>query len=144
MLVPWFETPLFAELEAFRRDVDALVSAPLTFDVPRGVAAGRGLHVREDGDRYVVNADLPGVAPEALTVEVTGRQLAVGGRRSLGVPDGWKLQHRERGEYTFERNLLLPDDVDTDKIEASLRDGVLEVTLPRLPKISPRRVAVSA
>lgn len=144
MLVPWFETPLFAELEAFRRDVDALVSAPLTFDVPRGVAAGRGLHFREDGERYVVHADLPGVAPEALTVEVTGRQLSVGGRRALVVEDGWKLQHRERADYDFQRNLLLPDDVDTDKIEASLRDGVLEVSLPRLPKTSPRRVAVSA
>lgn len=144
MLVPWFETPLFAELEAFRREVDALVSAPLTFDVPRGLTAGRGLHVREDGEQYVVNADLPGLAAEDLELEVTGRQLSVKGRRSLEVPDGYALKHRERSAWTFERTLSLPEDVDPDKVEASLRDGVLEIRLPRVPEIAPRRIAVSA
>lgn len=144
MLVPWFETPLFAELEAFRREVDALVSAPQTFDVPRGLTAGRGLHFREDGERYVVKADLPGLAPEELEVQVSGRQLTVSGTRRLTAPEGFTLQHRERSEWRFERTLALPDDVDPDKVQASLRDGVLEVSLPRVAEVQPRRIEVNA
>lgn len=144
MLVPWFETPLFAELEAFRREVDALVSAPLTFDTPRGLTAGRGLHVREEGEQYVVNADLPGLSAEDLELEVTGRQLSVRGRRALKVPEGFQLKHRERSAWSFDRTLSLPEDVDPDRVEATLRDGVLEIRLPRVPEVTPRRISVSA
>lgn len=144
MLVPWFETPLFAELEAFRREVDARLSAPLTFDVPRGVAAGHGLHFREDGDRYVVYADLPGLAPEDLEVHVAGRQLSVSGKRTISTPEGFELKHRERAATSFERTLVLPEDVDADAVQASLRDGVLEVSLPRVAQVQSRRIEVSA
>lgn len=144
MLVPWFETPLFAELEAFRREVDALVSAPLAFDVPRGRAAGRGLYVREVDGGYRVQADLPGLDPEALEVQVSGRQLTISGRRELSVPEGYVMRHRERAPWSFERTITLPDDVDADRIEARLRDGVLDVHLPRVPQATSRRIAVNA
>ena len=144
MLVPWFETPLFAELEAFRREVDALVSAPQTFDVPRGLTAGRGLHFREEGDHYIVKADLPGLAADKLDVQVAGRQLTISGQRELTVPEGFTLQHRERSEWRFERTLSLPDDVDPDGVEATLTDGVLSVHLPRVAEIAPRQITVQA
>lgn len=144
MLVPWFETPLFAELEAFRREVDARLSAPLTFDVPRGVAAGHGLHFREDGDRYVVNADLPGLSAEELELQVAGRQLLIRGKRTIKAPEGFTLQHRERASWSFERTLVLPEDVDTEAVGASLRDGVLEVSLPRVAQVQSRRIEVTA
>ena len=144
MLVPWFETPLFAELEAFRREVDARLSAPLTFDVPRGVSAGHGLHFREDGDRYVVNADLPGLSLEDLEVHISGRQLSVSGQRTITTPEGFELKHRERTSWKFERALALPEDVDADNVAASLRDGVLEVSLPRVAQVESRRIEVTA
>ena len=108
------------------------------------MTAGRGLYVRDEGERYVVLADLPGLAPEDLELEVSGRQLTVSGAREITVPEGFQLTHRERSSWRFERTLTLPDDVDVEHIDATRRDGVLEVHLPRVAQVQPRKIEITA
>ena len=143
MLVPWFETPLFAELEAFRREADALLSAPLTFDPSRPYAAGRGLHLTEDEERYVLSADLPGIDLEDLEVSVKGRQLTVRARRETATPEDFETTHRERSSWRFERSISLPEPVDGDRIMARLVDGVLRVEIPRAERAQSRNIPVN-
>ena len=144
MLVPWFETSLFAELEAFRREADALMSAPLTFDPARSLAAGRGLHLAEEETRYVLSADLPGIDPEDLELSVKGRQLTVRARRELVSPPGFETTHRERSSWRFERSISLPEQVESDPITARLVDGVLRVEIPRAARAQSRTIPVNA
>lgn len=80
---------------------------------------------------WLVRADLPGVAPDALTVDVDRGRLTIEAHRSDDSPIGG-----------YRRTLQLPDVVDTEGIEAKLADGVLELTIPRDARTRTRRVEV--
>ena len=66
------------------------------------------------------------------------------GSREVAIPDGAKVLRRERGSGTFERKTALPVEVDVDQVEATLRDGVLTVKLPKVAARRPRKVEIKA
>jgi HSP20 family protein len=109
-----------------------------------GAAAGFGaFDVRENNEAYVLSADLPGVADDALELSVTGNQLHISGQRSEEKYDeGERLHVSERTYGAFARTFTLPDGVDTDRIDASLERGILKVTLPKKPETKPRRISI--
>lgn len=89
--------------------------------------------VRHD-DRLVVRADVPGIKPEEIKIEVRGGYLAVSGKHEeTEEANDEKYVRRERRPGAFSRTIALPDGVEAEKIEAKTHDGVLEVTVP-LPK----------
>ena len=143
MLTTWFDTPLFSELEAFRRDVDALLSPSNSL---RGVgeSLGSGLHLADEGTHYLLSGDLPGLSSEQVTLDVQGRTLKLEARRSLDAPEGFQARHRERRAWSLERSIRVPSDVDLQAIEASMVDGVLSVRLPRAEPQRPRRIPVTS
>ena len=96
----------------------------------------------EDEDGLVVLADLPGVAPEGLDVRVEQRILTITAH-AQPAPSGTAL-HREYELTNFFRQFQLPEEVDTARIQAELKQGVLTLRLPRAPKEQPRRVEVRA
>lgn len=101
--------------------------------------------VREQ-DRIVLKADLPGITPEDVTIEVEDGVLTVSGSRTEEQEEkGKDFVRRERRSGSFSRSMTLPKGVDPAAIEASCEHGVLEVTIPmpeREPKAS--RVEVKA
>ncbi|MDB4984993.1 MAG: heat-shock protein Hsp20 [Myxococcaceae bacterium] len=110
-----------------------------------GASAGFGaFDVRENNDAYVLCADLPGVADDAVELSVTGNQLHISGQRSEEKYDeGERLHVSERSYGAFVRTFTLPDGVDGDRIEANLDRGVLKITLPKKPETKPRRISLS-
>lgn len=100
------------------------------------------IDVREDDDGFVVEADVPGLAPEDLEIVATPERLVLKGSRKTGNENG--TLRRERTEYAFERVLALPRGIDTSAIEATLDAGVLTVRLPKRAEDRPRTVAVKA
>jgi HSP20 family protein len=96
----------------------------------------------EDEDGLVVLADLPGVASEGLDVRVEQRILTITAH-AQPAPSGTAL-HREFELTNFFRQFQLPEEVDTARIQAELKQGVLTLRLPRAPKEQPRRVEVRA
>jgi HSP20 family protein len=84
--------------------------------------------VREDGDKILVEADLPGVAQEALDLQVVDNVLTVKGQRK---------------DRAFERSFKLPATVDVEKITAALKDGVLTIQLPKKPEAQPRQIKIN-
>jgi len=115
-------------------------------DVPqlRGHAAGYpGLNLWEDGDTARVEAELPGLGMDDIEIYVQGNQLTVSGERKAASEPGEAVYHRrERAAGRFSRTLTLPWEVDADRVEAKLHNGVLTVTLPKCESCKPRKVKV--
>ena len=98
--------------------------------------------IREDGE-LVMRADVPGIRPEEIDVEVQGDQLTVSGKHSEEheVSDDHYMR-RERRSGAFMRSLRLPDGCDASKIKAETHDGVLEIHIPVVEKPEPSKIAV--
>lgn len=92
---------------------------------------GAPVDIHREGDRYVIDADLPGVDPSSVDVTVEGQSLTIRAERSKTRTEeatDWVV--RERGSWTFVRRFTLGDDIDPDGIEARYHDGVLTVAVP--------------
>ena len=96
-----------------------------------------------DNDQYVLAADLPGVDPGSVDVDVDGQLLTIRAQRTAGVNDGakWLAQERPYGSYL--RQFSLGEGLDSERITASYDNGVLSVVIPVSEKAKPRKVQVS-
>jgi HSP20 family protein len=98
-----------------------------------------------DGDHYILNADLPGVDPGSVDVDVDGQLLTIRAERTArGDGGGSKWLARERPSGSFLRQLNLGDGIDTEHISANYNNGVLSVTIPVSERTKPRKVAIDA
>ncbi|UWF78698.1 MULTISPECIES: Hsp20/alpha crystallin family protein [Microbacterium] len=97
-----------------------------------------------DGDKYVLHADLPGVDPGSIDVDVDGSQLSIRAQRTADSGEGVRWLARERSSGTFLRQFTLGDGVDVDKISASYESGVLSVIIPVSERAKPRKITVEA
>ena len=87
-------------------------------------------------------ADMPGVSKERLGVRVDGDNLLIEGSAEVKVPEQLELLHSEIRNPYFRRSFTLSRELDPSKIEASLRDGVLRLHIPKAEEARPRRVEV--
>ncbi len=93
-------------------------------------------------DSYVLNADLPGIDPESVEVDVDGQLLSIRAERSPRTQDGVKWLARERVSGSFLRRFTLGQGVDTAGISANYDNGVLSVVIPVTEKAKPRKIDV--
>ena len=96
-----------------------------------------------DGDHYVLTADLPGVDPGSVDVDVDGQLLTIRAERSARTEDGVQWLARERGAGSYLRQLTLGKDIDTENISAHYENGVLSVMIPVAEKAKPRKISVA-
>jgi HSP20 family protein len=103
------------------------------------------IDVYETEDRYVISAEVPGLAREQIQLSVQNNRLTIRGERPAGVPESatrhYHYHQVERGHGPFHRAVEFTEQVRHDDITADLRDGVLTVTLPKLTA-PPRRIDV--
>lgn len=97
-----------------------------------------------DGDRYVLNADLPGADPGSIDVDVDGSQLSIRAQRTADIREGVRWLARERGDGTYLRQFTLGDGIDVDSITASYDAGVLSVHIPVSEKAKPRKITIES
>ena len=95
------------------------------------------------GDTVVVHFDLPGVDPASISLEYERQILSVSAEREWRPVEGDQLLASERFHGTFQRQLLLGDGLDADRMHASYEHGVLTVTIPVAEKAKPRRIDVA-
>jgi HSP20 family protein len=99
----------------------------------------------EQGDSYVLRADLPGVREEDVKIELDDDVLTISGERRSEHEERREGYHRvERASGSFSRSLVLPDGVDAQAIRARIEDGVLEVSVPKPARRTPHRVAIAS
>jgi len=100
------------------------------------------LNVWEVGDNLYAEAELPGVKQDDLDISVVGGELTIKGRRQFSADEGTTFHRRERAMGEFTRILRLPVEVDSERVEASLKEGVLLLTLPKHEAAKPRKIEV--
>ena len=114
---------------------------------PRATTAARSfpaLNVWEYGDDLYAEAELPGLKSDDLDVSVVGGDLTIRGRRGTEPREDATYHRRERDAGEFTRVLRLPIEVDADRVEATLKDGVLLVKLPKADSAKPKKIKVAA
>ena len=96
----------------------------------------------EDEKSYHVEAELPGLTEKEIDVSVLGNELTLSGSREATYEENTSFHRRERHSGKFERVVRFAVDIDASKIEASFKNGVLTITLPKVEKALPRKIEV--
>lgn len=103
------------------------------------------MNIWANEEGQIITAEIPGVEPDELEVAVTGDVLTLSGcRKPEEIGDEKTFHRRERGCGNFKRSIQLPYPVQGDKIEATFRNGVLKITLPRAEQDKPRKITVKS
>ena len=101
--------------------------------------------VKETKDAIVLLADVPGIKSEDIDVSYKGNVLTVTGKREQEKTTEDEAFHMvERSYGSFTRSFTLPEGVDAKRLDAELKDGVLTVTLPKVPEAKPQKVTIKA
>lgn len=101
--------------------------------------------IKEEADRFLILADLPGIDPEEVEVLMDKGILSIKGeRKSEAAEQSERFSRIERRYGSFHRRFALPDTADAEGITAHGRNGVLEIAIPKRAEASPRRIQVGA
>jgi HSP20 family protein len=135
----------FADMTQLRRQIDRLVDQAA---VPANRAQENrvwrpAVDLFEDEEGLTLKLDLPDIDRGSLDVQITGEELTVKGERKWTAPEKGGCVHSERPYGQFHRAFKLGVPVQNDRVEASYRDGVLLVRLPKAETVKPRKIAVS-
>ena len=100
--------------------------------------------IREEAEQFVLRADVPGVDPKAIQVSTDDGVLKIKGSREQAEASAeGPFVRRERARGDFERSFQLPETADVSSIEASHKQGVLEILIPKKPEVTPRKIQVT-
>lgn len=146
MLTYWMDlSDPFRAFDTLRRRMDQVFR---DYDDQAGPRARGGLFprasLRDTKEAFVLTAEVPGLSDKDLEIAATSESLTVSGERKAGAPEGYAAHRRERGDYRFSRSFALPARVDVERISAEVRNGLLTVTLPKHPEVTPKSIAVKA
>jgi len=101
--------------------------------------------IHETDEDLVVTADLPGIDVKSVDVRVENNVLSISGERKLQeIPKNGNVHRVERMYGAFARSFSLSTPVDTERIKANYKDGVLKITLPKAEQAKPKRIAIAA
>lgn len=96
-------------------------------------------------DEQLISAEMPGIHPDEIDIDVTGDALSISGERKPDeVAKDAHYHRRERSYGSFSRTIQLPFMVDTSKVEASFKNGVLMISLPRAEADKPKKITIKS
>ena len=137
-----FRSPL-DELHRMRQQMEQLLEGATAPHQRASAGVFPLINLTEDKDSYYVRAELPGVKADELDIQVTGSNLAISGERKIAAEqEDARYHRREREAGTFSRMIGLPGEVDTDKVEAKLENGILTVMVPKAEIAKPKQISV--
>ena len=128
---------------------DVVKQAPTGGSVQRAeratAAAVRApVDIYEDGEGITLQADLPGVSKERLDVRVENQSLVIEGQVQFDLPEQAEALYADVRSSTYRRSFALSGELETEKIEANLKDGVLTVRIPKRAELRARRIEIQA
>lgn len=109
-----------------------------------GATTWPSTNLYDTGKELVLKAQLPGLSEKE--VNITGNQdsITISGERKTEVPEGYSVHREERSEVQFSRSFALPVKVDLEKTTASMKNGILTVTMAKAAEAQPRNITVKA
>jgi len=135
---------VWRELNQIQRDMNRVFDgyAPVR---TRTAPSYPALNIWSNEEGLVVNAEVPGIDVEDIDISVVGETLTLSGaRKSEDLEEGARYHRQERGSGKFNRSVELPFPVDTDKVEATFKNGVLQISLPRTEADKPKKIVVKS
>lgn len=136
---PWgLLTQLQRELERVRDDTTGDGSLVTAEWAP-------AVDIKEEPDKFVLHADLPGVKPEEINISMENGVLTINGEKQAEVKtekEGYKRVERTYG--SFYRRFSLPDTANPDAISATSKHGVVEIVIPKRESVQPKKISVTA
>ena len=142
-LPDWNFRSQFDEFDRLRRQLELL-----TEGLPGRTAGRRAgvfplINLTEDKNNYYVRAELPGVKSDDLDIQATGTTVSLAGDRKIPEESNdAKYHRREREAGKFSRMISLSTEIDPDKVEAGLEDGIMTIKLPKAEKAKPKQIPV--
>lgn len=136
---------LFGSMNLLRQRLDNLYT---DYERPYGTRWLRDegflrANLYQTGDGFEMRLEVPGMEKESLDIKIQGNYLEISGSREQKLPEGYKVHRTERANGTFSRSFTLPDDVDASKVEATLKNGILYLTLPKSEAAKPRQITIN-
>lgn len=131
------------QTQALEKKAPAALSTAAQRPSTRRVYSPRA-DVYETAEEIVVVAELPGVSEESLDITLEQRELTIRGTAAAAAPEGYRLIYSEYGEGDYERRFVLADTIDRNSIAASLKNGVLQLRLPKVKEALARKIPVKA
>lgn len=101
------------------------------------------VRTKNTADGYELTAELPGLTQSDVRLEVHRGVLTLSAERKNHSPEGYRAHRKERRGYQFSRSFTLPEDADVERVEASMKNGVLTVTVGKRAEVKPRQIQVS-
>lgn len=98
----------------------------------------------EDAEGITLTADMPGVTRERLNIQIDGDNLLIDGEASIEMPEGMEALYADVRATHFRRSFTLSRELETEKINAQMKDGVLTLKIPKRAEIKPRKIEVTA
>ena len=102
------------------------------------------VNVFEDEDGITLEADMPGVSKDRLRLQADGDSLLIEGVVQFAVPEGMEALHADIRADRYSRSFALSRELDTENIDASIKDGVLTLRIPKRAEVRPRKIEVRA
>ncbi len=134
-VTPWTLDSMHRQLENW---MDRAFSVSNGGSLEQSLALTPRMDIAETEKGYELSADLPGLKDRNVDISVSNDVLTIKGERSYERESAGRSVHlSERGFGTFKRSFSLPDDVDQDQIQARLKNGVLEIHLPKSEEVAP-------
>ncbi|MCG3132695.1 MAG: hypothetical protein FLDDKLPJ_03561 [Phycisphaerae bacterium] len=135
----------FVPFPAMRRELDRV------FESVFGGGAGNGpapaypaLNVWEDGQAFTIEAEIPGVELSDIEVQVAGADVTIKGTRRPTAEGETTMLREERPAGTFSRALTFPVEIVGDRVEATMKHGVLTIRLPKSPEATARKIQIKS
>lgn len=136
-----FRSP-WDELHRMRQQLEQM------FDDTPGQRASAGvfplINLTEDRNNYYVRAELPGVKAEALDIQATANNIAISGERKIAAEGDARYHRREREAGSFSRMIGLPGDINSNKVDAKLENGVLTVVIAKAEAAKPKQITIKS
>ncbi len=144
-LIRWYDRDMepVGTFDWLQRQINELFDFP-RFPETQGIFDRRvspAIDVVEHPDSFTVECDLPGIDQKDIDISLASGVLTIKGEKKVeSKSEKAKVYKKETWEGSFQRTVSLPTDVDADKVEASFKDGVLKITLPKREEAKARRI----
>jgi HSP20 family protein len=140
----WRVRSPFEELDRLQRQMARL------FDNYGGTREGQAtagvfplVNLSEDQESYLIRAELPGMEADKLDIQATGNSISLSGERKIAEEgNGVRYHRREREDGSFSRVITLPGDINAEKVDAELVNGVLTIKVAKAEAAKPKRITV--
>ena len=143
----WNAFPVFGSSRTFpvstlRRELDRLFGD--LERAPSFAASTPTVKFEDSAEAFTLRTELPGLTEKDIDINVTANVLTLKANRVVEAPEGYTAHRRERQGFSFAQSYELPTRIDPERVQASLKQGVLTLTLPKAAEAQPKRISVSA